>query len=120
VTDKLSADDTAEFLMRLHMPDSEYEKIKKQTDRLSRKPRATSQTSDGVLARASSRDTFKKETEPERSHRIQYMMLLGLVRFTHGQLQEEIVGAIEYMKKEGKKANWKDLMERVYSPVTLS
>jgi hypothetical protein len=26
-------------------------------------------------------------------------MLRGLVRFTHGQLQEEIVAAIEYMKK---------------------
>mgnify|MGYP006925921830 FL=1 len=111
VTERLTADETARFLLRLNRPETELEKIEKQKAKLSRKPGQSLRPVMTFLQELA-KEIHRKESEPERSNSIRHMMLLGLIRFTHGRLQEEIVAAIEYCKKEEKEISWENLMER--------
>jgi len=111
VTERLTADETARFLLRLNRPETELEKIEKQKAKLSRKPGQSLRPVMTFLQELA-KEIHRKESEPERSKSIRHMMLLGLIRFTHGRLQEEIVSAIEYCKKEEKEISWENLMER--------
>jgi len=111
VTERLTADETARFLLRLNRPETELEKIEKQKAKLSRKPGQSLRPVMTFLQELA-KEIHRKESEPERSNSIRHMMLLGLIRFTHGRLQEEIVSAIEYCKKEEKEISWENLMER--------
>ena len=118
VTQKLTATETARFLLRLNTPDTESEKIEKQKAKLSRKPGQPLRPVMAFLQELAA-EIHRRETEPEKTNNIRHMMLLGLIRFTHGRLQEEIVAAIEHCKKEGKKISWQNLMERAITKETF-
>jgi hypothetical protein len=111
VTDPLHATDIARFLMRLHMPDTEEERIDKQLNRLTRKAGTSLRPVMAYLyeiVSAKYRDLPQNEKDPE----IRKEMVRGLVRFTRGDLQVQIVQAIEYARKKKDKIDWRVLLEK--------
>jgi hypothetical protein len=111
VTEKLTADKTARFLLRLHTPDTEEEKLEKQIGRLTRKAGTPLRSVMAFLyeiEKAKCKNMLLLEQETE----IRKEMVRGLVKFTRGDLQVQIVQSIEYARKKREKLEWRVLMER--------
>jgi hypothetical protein len=111
VTEKLTADETARFLLRLHTPDTEEEKLEKQIGRLTRKAGTPLRSVMAFLyeiVKAKCKNMLLLEQETE----IRKEMVRGLVKFTRGDLQVQIVQSIEYARKKREKLEWRVLMER--------
>ena len=111
ITEKLSANATARFLMKLNMPDTEQEKIQKQLDRLSRKPGGNLRSVMAYLFEIATAINADKQGT-EKTHNIRYLMVTGLIRFTHGRLREELVGAARWASNRRTHLDWKALMEK--------
>jgi len=111
VTEKQTADETARFLLRLHTPDTEEEKLEKQMNRLTRKAGTPLRSVMAFLyeiVKAKCKNLHLGEQETE----IRKGMVRGLVKFTRGDLQVQIVQSIEYARKKREKLDWRVLMER--------
>jgi hypothetical protein len=83
VTEKLTADETARFLLRLHTPDTEEEKLEKQIGRLTRKAGTPLRSVMAFLyeiVKAKCKNMLLLEQETE----IRKEMVRGLVKFTRG------------------------------------
>jgi hypothetical protein len=109
VTDPLHATEVAKFLMRLNMPDTEEEKLEKQISKLTRRAGTSLRTVMAYLfeimaAKYADLPLSERETEMRKE------MIRGLVRFTRGDLQVQIVQAIEFARKKKEKIDWKILM----------
>jgi len=111
VTEKLTADETARFLLRLHTPDTEEEKLEKQIGKLTRKAGTPLRSVMAFLyeiVKAKCKNMLLLEQETE----IRKEMVRGLVKFTRGDLQVQLVQSIEYARKKREKLEWRVLMER--------
>jgi hypothetical protein len=92
----------AKFLMRLNMPDTEEEKLEKQINRLTRRAGTSLRPVMAYLyeimtANYADLPVNEKETE------IRKEMIRGLLRFTRGDLQVQIVQALEFARKKKKR-----------------
>jgi hypothetical protein len=111
VTEKQTADETARFLLRLHTPDTEEEKLEKQMNRLTRKAGTPLRSVMAFLyeiVKAKCKNSSLGDQETE----IRKEMVRGLVKFTRGDLQVQLVQSIEYARKKREKLDWRVLMER--------
>jgi hypothetical protein len=111
VTDPLHATDVAKFLMRLNMPDTEEEKLEKQINKLTRRAGTSlrpvmAYLYEIVTAKYADLPQNEKETEVRKE------MIRGLVRFTRGDLQVQLVQAIEFARKKKDKIDWRVLLEK--------
>ena len=111
VTDALPANETARFLLRLHMPDTEEEKIDKQVNKLTRKAGTSLRPVMAYLYEIMSAK-YKNSTPAEKETEIRKEMIRGLVKFTRGDLQLEIVQSIEYARRKREKLDWKVMLEK--------
>jgi hypothetical protein len=97
--------------MRLNMPDTEEEKLEKQISKLTRRAGTSLRPVMAYLFEIMAKKYAdlpinEKETEMRKE------MIRGLVRFTRGDLQVQIVQAIEFARKKKDKIDWKILMEK--------
>jgi len=111
VTDRLTADETARFLMRLHTPDTDEEKIDKQINRLTRKAGTSLRPVMAYLLEIVSAK-YQASTPLEKETEIRKEMIRGLVKFTRGDLQIQIVQSIEYARRSKDKLDWKFILEK--------
>jgi hypothetical protein len=111
VTENLTADEIAIFLMKLNLPDTQKERLKKQLDKLTRK---TDQPLRHVMAYLLEigKMMYNGKSEAERKYEIRTMMLTGLIRFTVNPLREEIDKAIRYAKETDYDLDWKVVQEK--------
>jgi hypothetical protein len=111
VTDPLHATDVARFLMRLNMPDTEEERLDKQLNRLTRKAGTSLRPVMAYLYEIVSAK-YMDLPQNEKDTEIRKEMVRGLVRFTRGELQVQIVQAIEFARKKKDKIDWRVLLEK--------
>ncbi len=93
------------------MPDTEEEKLEKQISKLTRRAGTSLRPVMAYLfeimaTKYADLPINEKETEMRKE------MIRGLVRFTRGDLQVQIVQAIEFARKKKDKIDWKILMEK--------
>ncbi len=55
---------------------------------------------------------YRESTELERETEIRKEMIRGLVKFTRGDLQIQIVQSIEYARRSKDKLDWKFILEK--------
>jgi hypothetical protein len=113
VTDPLHATEVAKFLMRLNMPDTEEEKLEKQISKLTRR---TGTSLRPVMAYLFEIMAAKYADLPlsERETEMRKEMIRGLVRFTRGDLQVQIVQAIEFARKKKEKNRLENINGKSY------
>ena len=111
VTENLTANETARFLLRLHTPDTEEEKLDKQIGRLTRKAGTTLRPVMAYLYEIVNAK-YKGCTPLEKETEIRKEMMRGLVKFTRGDLQIQLVQCIEVARKKKEKLDWKLLLEK--------
>jgi hypothetical protein len=85
-------------LSRLHTPDTDEEKIDKQINSLTRKAGASHRPVMAYLLEIVNA-RYRESTEMERETEIGKEMIRGLVKFTRGDLQIQIVQSIEYARR---------------------
>jgi hypothetical protein len=55
---------------------------------------------------------YKNSTQAEKETEIRKEMIRGLVKFTRGDLQIEIVQSIQYARRKREKLDWKVMLEK--------
>jgi len=111
VTQNLSANETAAFLLKLNMPDTPKEKVRKQLENLSRKPNQQLRHVMAFLYEIS-KELYKDRPAAEKEHEIKQTMLTGLLRFIDKPLRAELAKAITWAKSRDQKLDWKSIMEK--------
>jgi hypothetical protein len=111
VTEKQHPNETAKFLARLTIPESDYDRLTKLLDKLERKRGESLQAvMSHLLAIVNS--MYHDTEEPEMTHNINRLMIKGLLAFTVGKTNQDLTTAIEHCKRQKKVVNWERLLEK--------
>ena len=118
VTENLTANEIAVFLLKLNMPDTPKEKIRKQLENLSRKPGQQLRHVMAYLYEIA-KELYKDRTAPEQEHEIRQTMLTGLLRFTDQPLRTDIAKAIKWSKERDMTLDWKSMLDKTIDKETV-
>jgi hypothetical protein len=111
VTEHLTANETTRFLLRLRTPETEEEKLDKQMNRLTWKA-GTSLRPVMAYLYEKVNAKYKGSLPTEKETEIRKEMMQGVVKFTRGDLQVQLVQCIEVARKKKEKLDWKLLLEK--------
>jgi len=112
VTDELQAVELAQFLMRTSIPTSKFERLTSQMASLVRQPYAPLKA---VLAQLQGAALAYYHDKPidEQNASVNRLMIQGLVSFTSGIVNKQLLDQIRLSQVQGKSLNWQHLLEAV-------
>ena len=111
ITLKQHPNETARFLARLTIPESDYDRLTNLLNKLERKSGESLQTvMSHLLAIVNS--LYNDIAEPEKGHSISRLMVNGLLTFTTGRTNLDIANTIETNKRLKRPIDWERLLEK--------
>ena len=111
ITLKQHPNETAKFLARLTIPESDYDRLTNLLNKLERKTGESLQTvMSHLLAIVNS--LYNDIAEPEKGHSISRLMVNGLLTFTTGRTNLDLANTIETNKRLKRPIDWERLLEK--------